>query len=252
MHTHALAPIRRADDIASEERAELTAEIEAFDEFVRRVDDVAVRPPPVASPGPPAVADRRDSGEPAHRTVRRAYRETVMDLSHYEDTYGEPLPENVAAELSPEVAAAIANDVAFTPALKSRVSDAAAAARARRERFRAVVESETRSLRAAYADLREVVVAMRGGESESTATPRADGARPRSPEDLRRQCQRVAADRQRTLQQQRQVPFVDQTLGGYLYYDCPWDHPVLHVVATLVDDLSAVADRPDWRPGPSD
>jgi hypothetical protein len=130
------------------------------------------------------------------------------------------------------------------------VHDTAAAARTSRERFRAVLESETESLRAAYTDLREVVAAMRHDESGETAAPHADGARPRSLADLRRQCQRVAADRQRTLQRQRQVSSVDQGLGQYLYHDCSWDHPVLRVVATLVDDLSAMADRPDWRPGP--
>jgi len=250
MHTHALAPVRRADEIATEEQAELTAEIEAFDAFASRVDDVTVRSLPAVSPGPPAVADRRDSGPDAHRTVRRAYRETVMDLSHYDDTYGESLLENVTAELGTEVAAAIANAVTFTPALKSRVCDAAAAARTRRERFRAVLESEIESLRAAYADLREVVVAMRRDEPDGATPPHADGERPRPLADLRRQCQRVAADRQRTLQRQRRVSFVDQRLSQYLYDDCSWDHPVLRVVATLVDDLAAMADRPDWRPGP--
>jgi hypothetical protein len=253
MHTHALAPIRRADEIATEEHTELTAEIEAFDAFARRADDVAVRSLPAVSPGPPAVADRRHSGVDANRTVRRAYRETVMDTSHYDDTYGEPLAENATAELGAEVATAIANDVAFTPALKSRAHDAAVAARTSRERFRAVLESETESLRTAHADLREVVAAMRHDETDETdetAAPHADGAGPRSPADRRRQCQRVAADRQRTLQRQRRVSFVDQGLGQYLYHDCSWDHPVLRVVATLVDDLAAIADRPDWRPGP--
>ena len=85
--------------------------------------------------------------------VQRAYRETVMEMDHYEQEYDEPLGMNLAAEFSEELAVAITNNPQLTSHLQQTVVQAATAASARREEFIARLNDERTTLDEAHQTL---------------------------------------------------------------------------------------------------
>lgn len=64
----------------AEERRRVTAEMEAFEEFAKRVAETPpTAPNRIADAGPTLV---NDSSRPTVEKIRRAYRETVMAVDH--------------------------------------------------------------------------------------------------------------------------------------------------------------------------
>lgn len=61
-----------------------------------------------------------DNGSSAIGRVRTAYRETVVDIEHYEDVYNNTLQADIASEFDASVAAALCSDtpVQFTERLQ--------------------------------------------------------------------------------------------------------------------------------------
>jgi len=119
------------------------------------------------------------------------------------------------------------------------LSDAATSARADRERFGEVLQRERRSLADAESALDDIVTAVRRHPGDHP-----DDATPPSIAELERRCDRVATERQRIVQRQRRFSCDDDGLYEYLYGDQSWTYPVLSVVATLSEDLSAMRDGP--------
>jgi hypothetical protein len=238
VNRHVLAPIGTALDRVADERSEVDAERDAFAAFATRVDACPARAEPsVTAPDPAASVRTMGLGADANHTarLRQAYRETVMAVGHYEAVYGEPLRVNVAAEFGADVATALCQDVPLTPVLKRTLSDAATTARAERERFDEILRRERRSLADAESALDNVV----------TAIPRHPCDHPDdapSLAELERRCDRVGTERQRVVQRQRRFSREGDALYEYLYGDQSWTYPVLSVVATLSEDLSAMRD----------
>ena len=236
MNRHVLAPIGTALDRVADERSEVDAERDAFAAFAARVDACPARAEPTVTAPDPAARVRTTGldavadAQPTAR-VRRAYRETVMAVDHYDAVYGEPLAVNVAAEFGADVATALCQDVQFTPALKRALSDVATSARADRERFGEVLQRERRSLADAQSALDDIV--SHPGDHPDDAPSLAE---------LERRCERVATERQRAVQRQRRFSRDGDALYEYLYGDQSWTHPVLSAVATLSEDLSAMRD----------
>ena len=238
MNRHVLAPIGTALDRVADERSEIEAERDAFAAFAARVETCpAQSEPSTTAPDPTASVRTTGLGADANHTarLRQAYRETVMAVDHYDAVYGEPLPVNVASEFGADVATALCQDVPLTPVLKRTLSDAATTARAERERFDEILRRERRSLADAESVLDNVVTAIRRhpGDHPDDAPSLAE---------LERRCDRVATERQRIVQRQRRFSCDDDGLYEYLYGDQSWTYPVLSVVATLSEDLSAMCD----------
>lgn len=212
MHRHVLAPIETAVAIIGEERSEVRAERDAFADLVERVAAC-----PARSPAGDACAV--ETG--VHDRVRRAYRETVLCLDHH---HSESLDDDIAIELGADLATALRAGTPFTPAFKAALTDAARDARAEREWFLDVLRREERSLAESKTELADIVDAMRSRHGDATS-------------ELRRRCERVGDDRQQVVQDQLRSARGTDALYDYLYRDQSWTHPVLTVVATLVEDL---------------
>ncbi|WP_049935643.1 DUF7260 family protein [Haloplanus natans] len=240
MNRHVLAPIGTALDRVADERAEVEAERDAFAAFVARVETCPARSEPsVTAPDPTARLRTTGLGADVNRTarLRRAYRETVMAVDHYDAVYGESLPVNVASEFGVDVATALCQTVPFTSALKGTLSDAATTAQAERERFDEILRRERRSLADAESALDDVVTAIR-----RRSTDHPDDATTPSLAELERRCDRIGTERQRAVQRQRRFSREGDALYEYLYGDQSWTYPVLSAVATLGEDLSAMRD----------
>jgi hypothetical protein len=105
LRSHVLAPLATADSTLSQEYEEVDAERRAFDRFKNRI--AIIKAVVTASAVPVTRAPLREQRSRAPERVRSAYRETVMDVDHYDDFYGETLIEHVTAELTDEIAAGL-------------------------------------------------------------------------------------------------------------------------------------------------
>jgi hypothetical protein len=222
LRQHVLSPLSTAADILERERAEFGAEIEAFQEFARRVDAI----PSQSTPPREFVESRRvtvTETTTAMDQVRAAYRATVMAVPHYETVYGESLHENVASELGPDLSDGIRPEttVRFTDTYKEALIDATAGTIERRRRVRAAFERELNRLQRAETELRDLL-----DHTDTVVIP--SWYRPRFTSRLDRLLQR----RQETLQSRTATSSHSyQNLTCYLYGNQPWRYPIL--VATL-------------------
>ena len=233
--------VSEASSIVEEELARIAAERDAFDDFSRRVATIEVPETATAMPAGGGLAtvtggtldDRLDS-------VRTAYRDTVMDVDHYDADYGEPLPENLAAELGDGLAYAVVDGQQFTPQLKAALLEASQEASRRRSSFLTTLEAEAESL-AEGADAIESI----GREQESIAAAPlsqrswdalvGDWNRLGSLVDRCRASARARQERTRSLSAGLSSERPD--LHEYLYDGLPVSHPVLADVAALSETI---------------
>jgi hypothetical protein len=229
--------IAAAKRVVTEERRQVEVERDAFAAFERRVVDL----PTVASPlSPPSSATR-----PSLKRMYRAYAETVMDVAHYETTYGDTVAESLAAEFGPDVAAALRGSVVLTPGLRDAVRRAGAAARRDREAFLDVLEREAESLAVAADAVRELRTDLDAIDPERGGFHYLRHLRSRT-DDLEARIERVAARRQETLDGHRtDLSGTPDDLPEYLYADLSSPYPVLATVASLSERLEALRRQVD-------
>jgi hypothetical protein len=274
-----LVRARRALD---RERRRTADERDAFDDLHRRVREIE----PVTTPrsgGSDAATGGAVSTGAATRTltgvagndpgtdrldvVREAYEETVMSVPHFEGEYGESYAETLAAEFSPDLAAALVTGDRFDPVCKRTLLDAVEEGRSRRERLLDALDAEAESLatyRERVASLRTDLdaVTVRGRPVVAFADPGtaavdddADAADLSvvAPFDaladvrsellgLGERCDAVAADRQATVHEQARrlsLPVETADVQRYCYGSLPVAYPVL----SAVTDLSGRVER---------
>jgi hypothetical protein len=165
-----------------------------------------------------------------------------MSVSHYQEDYGDSLPESLAEEFGPEIATAVLTSDQLTPHIRDRLIDAIHEARESRHALLQGLETEHTVLKAADenltclgADLDGVLStqSFHAWSDEDLATAR-DCLHAREAD-----CDQLAADRQATLQEQR-VPsthHIDHEFTQYLYETLPVTYPVLTDIASLAETL---------------
>lgn len=231
--------IRRARNVLVAERERTAAERDAFEAFGRRVG--ALSPQRLDRPeGPKGFARSLSaaSSSPSPSTsmpdrVLVIYRETVVALSHYDEEYGEPAIENLAAEFGEEIGAAVARSGVFTAELKAALSSAAREAATRRGTFLDVLDEERRALDDAACELRRVGDDLTDLDPDSVSS----GSSFTSLRDARERlcglcerCEELVADRQETLRSPRaggRWGRNDASLNEYLYASLDVTYPVL-------------------------
>ena len=137
--------------LESEQRA-VTAEIEALDAFVGRVEGV-----PARNHAPVGGIHGTDhgSGRSGLKRVRQAYEETVMSVPHYDTDYGDTYRESVVAEFGPEVGTALTDGPGFQAHLKRATIGKARSCRADREQFLEVLAIESESIADVEEEIRD-------------------------------------------------------------------------------------------------
>lgn len=242
----AVAHVRSAQTVLDEERSRTRAEHEAFDAFIRRLN--AIEAAPMATPArTPGATVSRPPPDDALDRVREEYRETVMAVPHYEEEYDEPLEVNMAAELSEEVATAVAQGRTLSPQLRGALLRQAEAARERRANFLEQLDREA-----------EALEEYRGGLESIGATLAALNERPlsaRSFDELRETWDRLESleDRCASLLADRQVGIHDvddvglrsnaPLLQAYLYTPLEVSFPVLADGTDLASKLRTAQGR---------
>jgi hypothetical protein len=260
----ALAFIPDARAVLRDERERAGDERDAFARFARRVTDIdatagqgyaaggngANQGVPGSGPGPGTLALAGGGGKPPDDHVaqaRRAYRETVMSVPHYEEEYGESLAENVSAEFGESVAIALEGADAFTPGLRQTLLDGAETARDRRNSLVRAIEKEEATLREAAKSLSDVESDVESIEGGSTLSLSFEQLMDRWGHlyDLEQECEAILEERQETLRSGYGVPLrLDGpiSLQEYLYDSLPVTHPVLAETTRLLEVVRGVQD----------
>jgi hypothetical protein len=222
LRRHILAPILRAEDLATAEREEVEAEIRAFRTFLDRLSDIEATRTATPTPATRSLshAEAANTGE----RLRTAYEETVMSLAHFDRVYDESLAEHVARELSPQLLPVFdpgAN--AFTEVYRQTLRSAVEDSIADRERFVSVLEDEVAALDTARARLRSVL---------------DSGGRPGTAGDRRDTIDELARDRQEALGLRPSLVQLDgHECCEYVYESECWTYPVLTAVARLRENV---------------
>ncbi len=174
-----------------------------------------------------SVVEQASSEPVSMESVRNAYRETVMSVSHYEDEYNEPFVENLRAELDPTLARSVVEGDVLTPQIQTAILNQAQQARKQRLELFEYAEIEHNALIEARRQLREM---------HETTTTIKENLYPRPVRELVQSWDRleVVATDCETLLYERQNDI--QTEGGtmsiwlaqkYFYKPFQWKHPIL-------------------------
>ncbi|MFD1570850.1 DUF7260 family protein [Halorubrum laminariae] len=254
----AFAYVRDATEACRRERSRVLAERDAFESFADRVSSLEPASAPSTTAvldGPVAGVHSVDStgGDVTLRRVLSAYRDTVMSLPHYEREYDETLPESLAAELGPDTATALASDRTLSTGAQSALVRRSQQAADARLSLADAIGSELDALGAAERELsgvdrrrRRLIEHLDGidGNPADAAVDvwwRLD--------DLERECDALAGDRQTALDDPPLRPDAaldvesDRAFYEYLYgpSDGP-NYPVLSQLAELGEQIRSDKD----------
>jgi hypothetical protein len=223
LRRHVLEPLATAESVLDNEYEEIAAERRAFEQFKNRVAGIGTVSDTVAvTTTPRSLGEERSRG--AER-VRSVFRETVMDVDHYDEVYGESLIEHARAELSEEIAAGLRRDahLQFTHLYKQTLVATVETAIEQRETVCTTLASERKSLARNRDGLRALL-----DELDGTRVPA--GTRAEFADAL----DEIARQRQETVARRTGSPRTDgHDFCAYLYAECAWTYPVLTAVTRL-------------------
>ena len=240
--------IRASIDIVRKERSKTVSERNAFDEFAKAVNSFD------AAPLNQKPIQTRSLLENPRQTdthkIRQAYRESVMDVQHYEEEYNETLVVNLTAEFGPKIASAIVNANPITSQLQQAITTAAKVAKKERADHVATLDTEQAELKEArqnISELEEVLTSNINGQyyQKSYNTLREAYHQLIEAES---QCRVILQDRQRQRQtghtkvRSESVP----DLQTYLYQDLEITYPVLSDTLHLYEDLRSCRSRIEY------
>jgi len=238
--------IKQARTRVRAEQEAINEMLDAYDTFIRRVQELQADQPPssvagITTAGGPTHLFTDTSGTDRCRTVRTEFTETIRPHSVADVDGTEPLLETIGEEFSDAIAVALAPTTAtsFTPELKQMVLAEAQSRRSESTALQKTLGREDAELDDAGAAVDDTIAWI----VEANETPLSDlgfEALKQRHETLgshRDRCEDVARDRQEFLQGTTNSG-VDagvrhQSLMSYLYQDFPVDHPVLATVATV-------------------
>lgn len=235
--------IEAALDVVDREIGVATDEREAYEALRSRLEDVepvgASNPARQGSPAGTTVATGGRSGQRVRDAVVTAFRETVMDVPHYETEYGESVEACFATEFGTDIAVA-----AFDGGELGRVHVDALVARAEqaateREEYLRVLRRERDSLtdvRDGLADCEAAVVAIGRSIDDDSSDESLDRLDERLAE-RERECRALAEARQRRLHRRRTAAIsgVDGTsLTTFLYAEFEETCPALASITSCL------------------
>lgn len=232
--------LSRARSLLDDEYTRVKSERVAFEEFatqVRQVESTANVQPRAMHNGL-GTADH-DHSEP----VKRAYKETVMAVSHYEEDYDETLGVNMSRELGDETRRML-EESDITPILKRQLVTRARAAAQSRAAFLSTLEKEREALSEAADFYGTVVDAVDSLETLSLSRQSVSELASvwQRLRELEANCESRLERRQRQLHRTKIEHDSRGTdlLPEYLYAPLEVSYPVLHEVLELVKGIRFV------------
>jgi len=217
------------------EQRKLRAERDAFREFDSRVGELTLSHPPEQQK---VTRSLQVTGRTsAIKLIRGPYKETIMDVPHYNKEYGETFLENVRVELGPEIAKILEAGTVFTPPLKQTIRTSARTASERREMVLAVLETEASMLEntATFCDEVQPLPDLR---SETTFERLCALAEQLEKHESRAEMQLM--ERQQilhNLESHHSRNGESILLSEYLYDSLSTNYPILQTLTRLLEDV---------------
>lgn len=234
----AVGYIREARSCLETERECLRAEQCAFLEFAEQIQQLSVPSEPSGGSSPLLINSTPD--KKYLQRIQDTYRETVMAVPHYEDEYGEDLQENMAIELSPEIATAVVEGNHYSPQLQHLLVNQARLASHRREDLLEIVTAEDSSLTEAQQQLHETTLLLEQ-TVESSLKDHSFSELQTHEKALHtriERCEQLLTDRQEKLHQRsRKSSRPEKQLYQYLYTQVEVTFPVLNATLETIQKL---------------
>lgn len=227
LRKYVLSPLLVANTYLEQEREEVKSEQEAFEQFAVEVAEIST-----VSPNTPVLPVRNGIEKVPSRqsdALRKAYRETVMAVPHYDEVYGESLTENIVVEFGPEFSELFqsTSGASFTDHQKKLLIAAAKQSAEDRADFTDTLDSEKESLRSSQQDLTKLL-----DELDTSIVPAWYR------QQFTDQLEDVLSTRQTILTTWSSLPNLDgHDLCAYLYGDELWTYPVLTAIARLLHSV---------------
>ncbi|SDK53798.1 DUF7260 family protein [Natronorubrum texcoconense] len=222
------------------EREQLMQERDAFHQFATEVDSIPVSAD-VGGGLPLVGVEHANTVVGELDSVRAAYRECIMGLEHFDQLYGEALYDNMASELSADVATAVVCGDQFSLPVKRAAIQRATEASLRRERLLQTIDSERDSLDCAERQLRAIASDLEAEPSLSEATLTELFDHERRLSRWKDRCERLLRSRQQHIHAESMFRSNLDLLfvQSYLYAELETDFPVLDACVRLHSRLEA-------------
>lgn len=229
-------------DVIEAERTILTAEIDAFEEFLGVVESIA--PQSATGPGHRSVQSRSGGDDP-FRSLRDGYESTVMAVPHYDTEYDESFEANVRAEYGPDIATLLTTGRVFERHHKQAVVVATEDSIDQRRSLLDAIDEEEESIERFRDPVRSVIDAIHSLDSGTPASdsPKLlDGYRRRI-DVLESRCHDLVERRQSEIVGDRRalsLPISGPDLPSYLYTDLPVTYPVIAPLTAVLESAAGI------------
>lgn len=237
--------IEQAIGNVTAEKKILTAERDALTAFLDRITEIRINQSSglhcnLKSATNRVIAPSRPSDN--LQAVRTAYRETIMNVPHYDDEYDEPLKVHLMKELNEEVARQLLEGTALTEPLYAALIGTVKQRRTSRNSLLRTLDKERDSLQSVVDSLAEIETqAHEIGDQIGTATNSAQRETFRTNlVQLEDRCEEVATTRQTTIHQRSGTDWAgvdSDSLVAYLYHDLKTTTPALSAIAQCIETI---------------
>ncbi len=148
-----LSHLSQARDVWRTERRQTSAERDAFERFSDRLRSQEPASIPAGPTDSGAMMLSTGGSDSGLEQVETAYRETVMDVPHYDDQYGDTILESLSEEFGPDIAMAVVTNETLSPQLRQTLLNRSANAQRGRKELLETVEAEQNSVETGAAAL---------------------------------------------------------------------------------------------------
>lgn len=234
--------VRDALRTVEDEQEVVESERDAFLEFAEGVQSLPAATQPARGVTTAHVA-HMGTDERALEQVRSRYRETVMAVPDYDQEYGEPFDEHLAAEFGSDVASVVLDGHQFNEPVKQLLVEQSRQSAQQRERLLEGFAVEERSLCRSNLELEPVASFLEEVDGPALETREFDEL-VETDDDVRRHRARCESVLER---RQEEVHTTNRRVGGatemflqeYLYKNLPVSFPVLHTGLEYIRELDA-------------
>jgi hypothetical protein len=226
----------------SAERDRSLREINAFEAFLDRVENLNTNTPTDAQPTErlESFSLRDDSACTQSGEVWSAYCERVLDIPHFETEYRETPKEHLQAELGDDVAALITKNMTLTEYHKRIITSRVEFSIARRKEQLETVEEEVDMVDQAEQLIEKSSTMLDDRDIDTIIEMpirQIEEAKIQF-EDLIDRCDQLLNDRQRMLDSRPEAKRLNrEATAGYMYRDLDVTYPVIVALTKLRDRL---------------
>ena len=222
-------PLPNAEHLIRNEESQVQAEIDAFKNFLDRLDEIP--PHPYRTDGGSlhsTVQSRSHSSHTFPSSVQEAYRETVLAVDHWEDEYGEKTAlESINNEFGPEVAAGLAGGSAmWSQPLWDQLKSASEEAIETRKQSYSLMTAERQQLKELHRSLTDVGEELAAIERREFAFDECNDRLT----SIQQQLDELTHDQQSYLCQRKSSN--EKLFTTYVYADLDTEYPGLAAIAT--------------------